>query len=270
VLKAADFAEAKRLGKFALVFDSQDASILGTPVYGNNNSNIEELRALYGKGLRILQLTYTTNNGLGSGYDDIQDYGLSRLGRAVVEEMNRLGMLIDISHCSENTTLDAIERSARPIAATHAGCYSLFPYKRNKSDKVIRALGNKGGYLGIYNMTMWMTDKPVSSVETIVDHIHYAVNTGGIDLVGFGSDHQVLGDSRDQSEKIALISPFINQSPGLAAHKTPLRHVTALDMDGPDRMLVLANALSRRSYKGDAIEKILGGNFVRVFRAACG
>lgn len=270
VLKGADFAQARQMQRFAIVLDSQDASILGPPVVANGPENLEALAMFYRKGLRILQLTYTSNNGLGTGYADAYDAGLARLGVEVVKEMNRLGMLIDTSHSSEKTTLDAISLSAKPIAVTHAGCYSLFPDKRNKSDTVIRALANKGGYMGIYNMTMWMTHRPSSSVETIVDHIDHAVKVGGIDLVGFGSDHEVLGDKRPQAEKVKSMQEFVDRNKGWPGGEPMNGHVTASDMDGADRMHVLADALGRRHYSDTAIEKILGGNFVRVFGAACG
>jgi membrane dipeptidase len=270
ILKAADFARAKATNRFAVVLNSQDASILGTPTVANGPENLDALAMFYGKGLRVLQLTYTSNNGLGTGYADAYDAGLARLGVEVVKEMNRLGMLIDTSHSSEKTTLDAISLSSRPMAVTHAGCYSLFPDKRNKSDRVIRALADKGGYMGIYNMTMWMTSARTSSVETIVDHIDHAVKIGGIDLVGFGSDHEVCGDPRPQPEKVQSMQEFVDRNKGWPGGEPMNGHVTASDLDGPDRMHVLADALARRRYSDAAIEKILGGNFVRVFGGACG
>ena len=270
ILKAADFRTAKEQKAFAIVLASQDAGILGTPLYANGTENIDTLHTLYGKGLRVLQLTYTTNNGLGGGYSDIYDGGLARLGIAAVTEMNRLGMLIDTSHSGEKTTLEAIRLSSRPVAATHAGCYSLYPDKRNKSDKVIRALADKGGYMGIYNMTMWMTRGPTSSVETIVDHVDHAVKIGGIDLVGFGSDHVIMGDHRTQADKVKEMTNFVGRNKGFPGGEPMNGHVTANDLDGPDRMYVLAKALDRRGYRSEAIEKILGANFVRVFGGACG
>jgi membrane dipeptidase len=166
--------------------------------------------------------------------------------------------------------LQAIAQSARPVAVTHSGCYSLFPDKRNKSDQVIRALADKGGYMGIYNMTMWMTRESMSSVETIVDHIDHAVKVGGIDLVGFGSDHEVMGDPRSQAEQVKSMQDFVDRNKGWPGGVPMNGHVTAGDINRPDRMRILADALGRRRYSDDAIERILGGNFVRVFTAACG
>jgi membrane dipeptidase len=270
VRKAADFALAKAAGRFAVVLESQDASILGTPMPANTDSNITTLREFYAAGLRVLQLTYTTNNGLGTGYSERLDVGLFRLGEQVVKEMNALGMLIDLSHCSEATTLQAIALSSKPCAVTHAGCLALFDDKRNKSDKVIRALAEKGGYLGIYNMTLWMTGRATSSVDDIVDHIDHAVQVGGIDLVGFGSDHEPLGDPRPQAEKVPAMQNFAARNNGLPGGAPIHGQVTASDLDGPDRLHVLAQALSRRGYVSAQVEKILGANFVRTFGSACG
>jgi membrane dipeptidase len=270
VRKAGDFALAKAAGKFAVVLESQDASILGTPMPANTDENITTLRKFYEVGLRVLQLTYTTNNGLGSGYSERVDAGLFRLGELVAKEMNALGMLIDLSHCSEATTLQAIALSSRPCAVTHAGCLALFDDRRNKSDEVIRALAEKGGYLGIYNMTLWMTGRTTSSVDDIVDHIDHAVRVGGIDLVGFGSDHEPLGDQRPQAEKVARMQDFAARNTGFPGGKPISGQVTASDLDGPDRLHVLAQALSRRGYGSAQIEGILGANFVRTFGSVCG
>ena len=269
VLRSEDFARAKSGGQFAVALMSQDASILGSPYPANLDENILTLRAFHKAGLRVLQLVYTTNNGLGGGYSERVDSGLFRLGERVVPEMNALGMLIDLSHCSEATTLQAIALSNRPCSVTHAGCFALFDDKRNKSDKVIRALADKGGYFGVYNMTLWMTKRTTASVEDIVDHIDHAVKIGGIDLVGFGSDHYPLGDQRTQEVKVQEMQGFAARNRGFPGGEAVQGQVTASDMDGPDRMHVLCDALSRRGYGDSQIERILGANFVGTFGSAC-
>ena len=270
VKRADDFAVAKASGKIAVTLGSQDASILGTPGVSTGFKGGQKLRDFYGLGLRILQLTYTNSNGLGSGYSESVVGGLTRFGSAVVTLMNQLGMLIDVSHCAEPTTLDAIAQSSRPVAVTHGGCYELFPDARNKSDLVIRRVADKGGYFGVYNMTVWMTAKPTASVEDVVDHVDHVVKIGGVDLIGFGSDHPPLGEPMTVAEQLADIQSFVDANRGYPGGKSLTGQVTAADLDGPDRMLVLARALSRRGYKEAAIEKFLGGNFIRAFRDACG
>jgi membrane dipeptidase len=271
ILAAADFARAKADNRFAVVLACQNADILDSGSISNSDENIKNLQNLYKAGLRVLQITYTDANSLGDGYNEPSNGGLKNLGRAVIPEMNRLGMLIDVSHSGERTSLEAIALSTRPAAVTHAGCLALDPNLRNKSDAVIRALADKGGYFGVYNMTLWMTRKPTSSVEDIVDHIEHAVNVGGIDLVGFGSDHGVLGEPIDPASMLAGMEQFAASSKGLpAGDPAVFSHTYAKDINTPDRLLIIAQALARRGYRSADIEKILGGNFVRVFRAVCG
>ena len=97
-------------------------------------------------------------------------------------------MLIDLSHCSPRTTLQAIELSTRPCAITHAGCRALHETARNKTDEEIRAVAEKGGFFGVFPMSVWLTMRPTTSVDDVVDHIDHAVKVAGVEHVGFGSD----------------------------------------------------------------------------------
>ncbi len=270
VLKAADFARAKQARRLGIVLNSQDSNILGPASYSTSNENLATLGALYAKGLRVLQLTYTDTNGVGSGYPEPRDGGLTRFGKVLVEEMNRLKMLIDTAHTGETTTLEAIALSKHPIAITHAGCRALYDNPRNKSDALIRKLAESGGYFGVYNATLWMTNRQTSSVEDVVDHIDHAVKVGGMDLVGFGSDQLALGDPQPQSIKAANMGAFTKMTRGWPDEGPTRGYTTASELDHPDRCQVLAQALARRNYRAADIDKILGGNFVRVFAAACG
>jgi len=271
VLKADDFARAKAAGRFAVVLASQNADILDSGGISNGDDNLENLRAFHAAGLRVLLITYTDANSLGDGYNEPSNGGLKNLGRAVIPEMNRLGVMVDVSHSGERTSLEAIALSTRPPAVTHAGCQALYPNLRNKSDAVIRALADKGGYFGVYNMTLWMTAERRPTVETIADHIDHAVNVGGLDLVGFGSDHPMNGEPAPRDAYLEGLRAFAHRSRGRpAGAPQDFDAVYAPDIGGSDRMLVLAGALARRGYKAAALDKILGGNFIRVFRESCG
>jgi len=270
VLKAADLREAKRLGKLGIILACQDASILDASTGSVNDHNLRNLRFFYDLGLRVLQLTHNDRNGVGDSFREKSDAGLSRLGEKVVPEMNALGMLVDLSHCSDKTTLEAIRLSTKPCAVTHAGCRALYPSLRNKPDEVIRALAEKGGYFGIYNMSLWLTDRDTTSVADVVDHIDHVVKLGGIDLPGFGSDGPVLGDSTPQEEKVKGMQAYYKRNQGLPGAEREPKHVTVTTLDGPNRLQVLADALAKRGYKDGDVEKILGGNFARVFAAVCG
>lgn len=268
VRSGADFQRARDQGKLGVIIACQDASILGPSVISYSDRNLELLRVHHSAGLRILQLTHNERGGAGDGFMEPQDGGLSMLGAAVVEDMGRLGELIDLSHCSDRTTIEAIRSARRPVAVTHSGCRALNPSLRNKTDEAIRELADRGGFFGVFMMSRWLTDRASSSVEDVVDHIDHAVKIGGVDCVGFGSDQPAMGDSRPQAEKLAALAAYQARNPGRPGVEPLHGHVTCADMDGPHRMTVLATALERRGYDARDRDKILGGNFVRVFGEA--
>lgn len=137
---AADIRAAKASGRTAIVFGTQ------TPAPIEDDIDLVEI--LHSLGVRIMQLTYNNQSLLATGcYEDV-DSGLTRMGREVVAEMNRVGIIIDMSHSAERSTLDAIAASTRPIAITHANPANWHPARRNKSDRVLDALAESGGMLG--------------------------------------------------------------------------------------------------------------------------
>lgn len=273
IRRVSDFQLARDARRFAVVLNSQDAAILEWPG-DSEESRFNNLRAFHDLGLRILQLTYNDRSKVGGGYWEDTQVPLSLYGRRLVAEMNRLGILVDLSHCDEETTLDGIKTATRPVVVTHAGCRALFDNARNKSDKVIRALADSGGYFGVYNMTLWMTDQTTSSVKTVCDHIDHATKVGGIDLVGFGSDHPPLGEPETDHGETWLESMTewqkINHALGRQVGNRPIAPMFAIDLNGPDRLVRIADELHRRSYRQDDIDKILGLNFIRVFKESCG
>ena len=132
-----DIHRAKREGRTGVIFGWQNASPIG--------GDIDRLRLFHRLGVRIIQLTYNERNLLGNGCYERVDEGLSKFGLAVVKEMNRLGILIDLSHCGDRTTDEAIERSTAPVAITHANARSQFDHPRNKTDGTIKRLVERGG-----------------------------------------------------------------------------------------------------------------------------
>lgn len=270
VLEAADLDEARRQGKLGVILASQDAAILDASTASVNDRNLRNLRFFYDLGLRVLQLTHNDRNAVGDSFREKSNAGLSRLGEKVVAEMNSLGMLVDLSHCGDQTTLEAIRLSKKPCAVTHAGCRTLFPTGRNKTDEAIRALAERGGYFGVFAMSVWLTERDQPSVDDVVDHIDHLVKVGGSDLPGFGSDGPVLANDTPPDVMLEGFRSYYRRNAGLPGSEREPKHVTVPDLNTPRRLQVLADALARRGYKGDAVDKILGGNFVRVFRAVCG
>ncbi|MFC7377204.1 dipeptidase [Brevundimonas sp. GCM10030266] len=263
-----DLERARAEGKLAVIVACQDANIVGPSVISYSDLNLETFRGHHAKGLRVLQLTHNERSPAGDGFMEPTDGGLSLLGAALIWEMEAAGGLIDLSHCSPRTTLEAIEHARGPIAVTHAGCRALYDTPRNKSDEMIRKLADKGGFFGVFMMSRWLTAADHSSVEDVVDHIDHAVRVGGVDCVGFGSDQPAMGDSRDQATKVANLADYQRRNLGRAGAEPLAGHVTCADMDGPDRMQVLDAALRRRGYGDTDRAKILGGNFARVLEAS--
>lgn len=177
---AQDVARVGAEGKVAVILGFQNANLFEGRI---------RLVEMYAElGVRVVQLTYNNQNELGgSCYEDV-DSGLARFGKEVVREMNRAGILVDCSHVGDRTTLDAIEVSEKPIAVTHANARSLFDHKRNKSDDVIKALGQSGGVIGCAAYRNITGDDYCKSIEAWCTMVARTVDIGGIDTVAIGTD----------------------------------------------------------------------------------
>lgn len=203
---------------------------------------IEDVALFYGLGQRVSQLTYNDRCRLGSGCRDPQDEGLTDFGRQVVSEMNRVGMAIDLSHCSEKTTLAAIDRSSRPALVTHSNCRALASHPRNKSDAEIRALAARGGVMGIAAVRAFLGGNP--TIDGMLDHFVHVAQLVGVEHVGVGSDCD--------------LDPY-DPATGRAR--------AAYDLQGlrnGRRAYDLAAGLLSRGFGEAEVELILGGNFRRV------
>lgn len=171
---AADVQVARATGRTAIFFGSQNPSCI--------EDDIGLVEVLHTLGLRFMQLTYNNQSLLATGCYEAEDSGLTRMGRAVVTEMNRVGMVVDMSHSGERSTLDAIAHSTRPIAITHANPASWHPALRNKSDKVLRALAESGG---IFGFSLYPHHLKGGSACTLQDYCQMVARTA--DLLGIGA-----------------------------------------------------------------------------------
>lgn len=270
VSKANDIHRAKAQDKLAIILACQDGSILDAATGSVSDDNLDNLGLFYDLGIRVLQLTHNERNSLGDSFREKSNAGLSRLGERVVQSMNGLGMLVDLSHCGDQTTMEAIRLSSKPCAITHAGCRALYPTLRNKSDEQIRTLADKGGFFGVFSMSLWLTKKGTTSVDDVVDHIDHAVKVGGIDHVGFASDGPVLGLQTSAERELEDMRKYVRRNLGMPGAESIPSHVRVLELNAAARLSRLAEALSRRGYKTPAIEKVVGGNFLRVFTDVCG
>jgi membrane dipeptidase len=247
--RAEDIDHAKAKQKIAVIMGLQNA---------DEFRDVKDVKAFYELGLRCAQLTYNSQNLIGSGSTDRVDGGVSDYGVEIIKAMNQVGMLIDVSHSGDRTTLDAIELSPKPIAFTHSNCRALNNHPRLKTDEAIRKLAAKGGVMGITGVRNFVKNKEPTTVEDIVDHIDHVVNLAGIEHVGIGTDSDLLGYDHmppDQYKKLK------------AGYKSSYAFRDKIDTDGfnhPRKMYDLTAALIHRGYSDANIQAVLGGNFRRL------
>lgn len=225
-----DLARAKEKGKIGIILGMQDA---------NHLRSVDDVDSFYRMGQRVMQLTYNSENALGSGCMASLDRGLTQFGQDVVARMNMTGMAIDVSHCGQRTSLDAISMSRKPVLITHSNCRALAPgIARCKSDDVIGAAARTGGVLGITAVRNFVRAKGPATIEDVLDHFDHAARLVGIEHVGIGSDF-------DLDAHPGYDIPGLNHS---------------------DRIYELTEGLIRRRYTNAHIGLILGGNFQRVLQ----
>jgi membrane dipeptidase len=223
--------------------------------------SVDDVDYFYGLGQRVSQLTYNARTLIGNGSTERHDEGLSDFGISVVERMNKVGMVVDVSHCGDRTTLDAFELSKKPVLITHSNCRTLNPnHPRCKTDEAIKAMAAKGGVMGITEVRMFVSPKEPTTVETMLDHYDYVAKLVGVEHLGVGSDIDLLGYDALPAEEMKQLKSSYKASYGFR-DKT--------DIDGynfPKRPFDLAEGLIRRGYSDSNIQLILGGNFSRVLK----
>lgn len=254
----ADIEEAKASGREAIVFGPQNAEFLDT--------DIQRLDVVYQLGMRIMQLTYQRQNFIGAGCGEKVDAGLSRFGRSVIEAMDDMGIVIDLSHCGANTALQAFELSRNPAIFTHAHSHATSPHIRAKTDDVLKAMAAQGGVIGVTALSAFNANpadpRKRQGLSGFLRHVDYIVELVGIDHVGIGLDF----DETNTPEKFAADharSPELETGFGWNDKRIH-------DLDDASKELNVTRALVVGGYSDDDIEKILGGNFLRVLRQVWG
>ena len=258
-LSADDIRALRGSGRIAILIGIEGGHMI--------NSSLAVLRSLYSLGGRYLTLTHSKDTAWAGSSGSDSDNGLTAFGREVVAEMNRLGMMVDVSHVSDRTFWDVVESSRAPIIASHSSARALASHKRNMTDEMIRATADTGGvvHINYYNVFLddgyvqrsraWEAENPDTGrgegrdartkaklaaigrtpLETLLDHFQHAVRVGGIEAVGMGSDFDgVDGELPEGVEDVAMI---------------------------PN----IASGLVRRGFSTGDVEKILGANSLRVF-----
>jgi membrane dipeptidase len=232
-------------------------------ILGVQNSDhfqaVADVKRYYFAGQRISQLTYNTQNLIASGSTDRADGGISDFGESIVKAMNEIGMAVDVSHCGDQTSLDAFALSAKPVLVTHSNCRALAPgHPRCKTDEAIKAMAAQGGVMGVTAVRMFVKVDEPTTIEHYIDHIDHIVELVGIDYVGIGTDSDLAGYD-------ALPKEIYDQLK--AGYKSSYGFRDKIDIEGlnhPRKMYDLTEALIRRGYSDDNIRAILGENFRRV------
>ncbi len=257
VKETADIRTAKKLGKTGIILGFQNAS----PI----ENDLDRLGLFLALGVRVIQVTYHETNLLGSGCWERNDAGLSNFGVDAVREMNRLGIVIDLSHVGPKTTLDAIEVSEQPVAITHANARSFCGHRRNKEEEALLALAEKGGVVGATSFANFLPKAFDSTVEDFVDAVDDMVERIGIDHVAIGTD-----STHDQPLEFWH---YISSQQGTKFPSTfadgsiPYTELSfqPKGIDSPAEFPNLADALANRGYSGEDITKLLGGNWMNLF-----
>ena len=249
-----DIRRAKENGQIAFIASLEAATAI--------ENEVDRLDILYGLGIRSSGIAYSEANTLGSGLKEARDGGLTEFGRQAVRRMNKLGIAIDISHSGDQTSLDTIEASAKPIFITHAGARGLWNTKRMKPDEVLKAMAAKGGVIGIEAAPHTTLTKahPKHSIESFMEHFEYCADLVGIDHVAFGPD-TLFGDH------VGLHHYFAKQLSIKSAHGSqPFEEVEYVDgIENPAEAFPnIVRWLVKHDYSDGDISKAIGGNVMRV------
>jgi len=244
-----DIAAAKARGRVGLITGFQDTAPLG--------DDLGLLETYHELGVRVIQLTYNHANRVGAGCMAPEDSGLTPFGRQIVREMNRLGILVDVSHCGPRTTLDAIAASERPIAITHANPRRLLDHPRNKSDEAIREVAARGGIIGAVAFGALLTR---TVPATLADY--GAVIDDLVDLVGI--EHVALGPDFMEEMPAEVAARVLQGTPPEVVQQFRSMPPTQ-GFESVQAMPHVTAALLARGYAPADVQRIMGGNWLRLY-----
>ena len=250
-----DIFAAKKAGKIGWVACIEGAQCIETEV--------DRIDILYGLGVRQLGVTYSESNALGNGMKEDNDGGLTKFGQKCVERMNKVGMLIDVSHCGQQTAYDAVMCSSKPIIMSHVGAKAVWDIKRMAGDKLLRAVGEKGGVIGIESAphtTMSKTNM-THDIDSVMEHFEYVKDLVGIDHVGFGVDC-LYGDHVGVHHAFAAALSTA-ETANTAYQEVPF----VWGLENPtEASWNIVRWLVKHNYSDEDIAKVIGGNAIRVLR----
>jgi membrane dipeptidase len=256
VNRVEDLDRARREHKIALIFSFEAATML--------EDKLDRIELFRNAGVRVMQLSYNHKSPFGYGCLDGDSDGLTDLGRQAVERMNKLGVALDLSHSNARTTADGIAASSRPPLITHAGCRAVYAHPRNKEDRELKALADKGGVMGVYMLPFLTEDTRQPLLADYMQHLVHALEVCGEDHVGIGTDvpffavgaDDLKAMAKDSADRVAagVAAPGENRPPYIP------------DLNTPRKLELVADALLKHGYSARVAEKVLGLNFRRAFQ----
>jgi membrane dipeptidase len=253
VRQASDFARCKSEGKFGIVFSFESVEMF--------EGKVERIETFRDLGVRVMQLSYNKGSPWAAGVLADPPTGLTELGRKAVAAMNDLGVAVDVSHANEATTRDAIAASKTSPIITHAGCKAVHDHPRNKTDAILKAVADRGGVVGIYDLPYLAASPKQPDVGDYIAHMTHALKICGEDHVGVGSDSG-LGPWDMSAEDFKKMEDH-RHAIGVAAPEED-RPMYVEGMNTARRSEVIADALLKHGYPARVAEKVIGANFVNA------
>lgn len=267
VRTASDIEHAHAEGKRGLVIDFQNTIALG--------DDLDRIDLFHGLGLRMLQLTYNLQNLAGDGCTETYQGGLTYFGREMVSRLNAANILVDVSHCSEQVGWDSMEVSTAPVIVSHSSSATVAQHDRGKTDEFARAIAEQGGYFGVVVIPGFIRETPGASMADVVKQIEHLVNVCGIDHVGIGTDK--AGPGPRTSTMVEFPDSMPAGLPGdfnwSGFRTVEHRQTPEFDMEGFAKFGDWPNitvALAEAGFNEEELRKLLGQNYLRVFREVVG
>lgn len=258
IRSVADIRNAKRTGRLGIIFSFEGVACL--------EGQVERIGEFAAHGVKVMQLSYNLPSEFGGGVMSDPALGLTALGHDAVASMNANGVAIDLSHSNPLTTAQAMEASNRPVLITHGGCAAVYEHPRNKTDEQLRALAEKGGVFGIYDLPYLVAPPREATLDDYMAHMAHALNVAGEDHVGVGSDTAFdhIPDTPEARAEMARQNEERRRA-GVAAPGEDARPPFVQGLNHPRRCETIADALLARGYPARVAEKVLGENFLRAF-----
>ncbi|MGD0658996.1 MAG: membrane dipeptidase [Syntrophorhabdales bacterium] len=253
-----EIEQAYANGKTGLLFALQDGGCIG--------EDLKRLDSLYDSGVRIVQLTYNGANAIGCGCAGPPGEGLTDFGRIVVARMNELGIIVDLSHCNYQTTMDGIDASRKPVAITHSACRAVFDSARGKTDRELAALAEKDGYIGIFTLPAFITDNPEPEFDIFIKHLRHAIDIVGKERVGIGSDWGLWSPDVPECLTQAMVDAAYRM--GFKKEMNVRAGISLKGMNDYTDWIVITEALVEAGFDDGEIKGLLGVNFLNFLKRA--